>query len=254
MNPKDQEHSKSKPPKSEILAKPIKKITSKQRTTEPHLDKNIISKAGESLETRIRNWLIVAFTAVLAFYSIRLYETAIRQTNIANKSSEAALLSAKAANNSVELSKKSFRVENRAYVVIKKWNVTYPYDDTTKISWIEFENVGNTPAKKLKILFALGYDTALTLDGINEKMKNEEMQFASKRDLGPNAPTQQKFPLARNDSNMHAEIKSGNFKMYAIANITYFDVFAEEHFTHFCCVWNIETEMAEILPFYNDSN
>jgi len=147
------------------------------------------------------------------------------------------------------------KIENRAYVIIKDGYVGFISSNSRIPSgYVEFENVGKTPAKEMEMVLAVGCDTSLSIEKINELLRYKSDIMISKRDFGPNAPKRQEFPVEHKLAEEYPTIISGKLKLFGFVNIEYADIFGDRHFTHFCCVYNPETGKSNILPIYNDSN
>ena len=205
------------------------------------------------METRIRNWLIVFFTGILAFLTIRLYETAVQQTIVANKSAEAALVSSKAAEHSIMLAEKSLKIGNRAYVCVVSMAPNQIVANKQLNITVQFKNYGKTPAYDINILTGSKIGgTGIYTDEINMIQKPGNIRN--------NVLPPSEILTFTNDGTQiitkedEINIMNGNKNWYAIGKITYIDQFGTPHSTRYCFVFNATTKTFNLYDKYNDSN
>lgn len=197
-------------------------------------------------EKRLRGWLVVVFTGVLAVYTAYLYTVAVTQTGIVKTYSDAAEVSAQAALRGVAVAESSIavsksiaenqkqfaKIETRAYVVFEDAFLC----DTPKVGtlgphdYLRYKNVGKTPAYKVKAACIYDVDHSYLMNRFKEF--DEPFKYMASRTLGAEESSDVKWDFqfrqfTKEDSIgifVSHKVMIWNFK------VAYIDVFGDKHF------------------------
>jgi hypothetical protein len=186
------------------------------------------------------DWVIVGFTAFLAFLSWRQHELEKRlaadtgdSLAIAKQSADAASMSAKAgqelalaARASADLAKRQLR----AYVQILDATITPLKAGEPFCVVVTFRNSGATPAHD--VVSCLSVQSRETGAGPPDALPEEREGF-SKAPLGPGEAKPMPLDLPAPTQEFIDRFNRGEVTLYAHGEITYRDVFEETHYSRF---------------------
>lgn len=152
----------------------------------------------------------------------------------------------------ISIYERATKYDLRAYLTIKDVNIIMPKIGTSNMGWVEYENIGKTPAYELKHHIATLFDTCITAHAIASI--NKPFNYAGFV-FGPNNPIRQDLEFGRIfTADDYSIVMQGKGKLYAIGNIVYEDIFHQQHFTRFCGEWVPKTGKTLIIPEYFNAN
>lgn len=219
----------SKPKKfSEI---PKAKTSGHKNSSTP--DKKTTKNIKEPFWILIRQWLIVALTGTLAFYTYKLYESTAKSVEITNKSLAIADTSIAITKQLAKTQEKFARIENRAYLNIKNIGFIIPQTDSIIVD-LNIFNSGKTPAMRVfEVIFITNIETDLPrhakeIRGIVSTRSNQG------RIIGANMSIDKKVHGPFVTPENFSLFSSGKSKLYIIGLIGYTDIFKTRHHTWFC--------------------
>lgn len=243
-----------------------------KRSSQTEYFQHINSKSNKIMNRKnllnskfIQEWLVVLFTGIMAFYTIKLFSIAVVQTIIANKNADAAITAANAAVISVKATEKSIQLSKqiadssikftklgmRAYLTVDSIFIArFTINRGLKILFF-INNYGSTPASRITIRASMKVGGTGIYKSEFDELKEIGTTTAS---LGSNKSFSVEyggsFILSEVDSSM---IKNGRKPLYFWGIIRYYDIFGENHHTKFCTEYR-RNDICEGFTIYGNCN
>jgi hypothetical protein len=203
------------------------------------------------------NWIIAAFTVVLALSTIGLWWATYELRSAGQEQVDIARIAADAAVKSADIARDTLHITQRAYIIaLPEGVIDFAVGKRPK-GGISLRNTGNTPAYDVlgRTGICLGsmplpadfqYDITLS-DGAGDssfQILRREQQYTQWAEL--------REPI--NEEHL-AMFQNGQLHVYVWGSVTYKDAFGFPHYTHFCSFYDasrIGRKVPILYPHYND--